>query len=305
MPGLDLLNIMLARSVIQQLPMLARIAIGAVIIACAVLLALLAWHVFGRSNKRKQEIERNLEICNEGNSRSRYDVRAQDLGGALKFEFRLNGVALNQHTEVVKVLDPTVLAAQPAVAQGGGEPAKDSSGSGGDRTGQAAKTGGVLLNIFGTIGDVLYSLGLPIGARMRHMGGTVRQVGQLKQGTDKVQPPQFSSGAPSPTASQDQPAQGAALVYGTVKQIWSQTPMVEAGETLRVNLLVRPIHPSKRTEAYHFSVISRPAEQAAAAEVAEKASIQIEELPYYFRFLPVFVDVLIAAITLFILGMWV
>jgi hypothetical protein len=85
-----------------------------------------------------------------------------------------------------------------------------------------------------------------------------------------------------------------------VGEAWSQTPFLEPGETLTVDLLIAPLNPY-RSRYYSFRVISRSLDQEKPPLVVEEGSIQIVGISWFRRLLPYFVFALVGFIFAFVM----
>jgi hypothetical protein len=80
-------------------------------------------------------------------------------------------------------------------------------------------------------------------------------------------------------------------------QTWAQTPLVEPGETLVVDLLVNPVRPFK-TQHYLFQLFSRSVEQEGAPLVEEDASVYMVRPSLLRRLFPYLVVLGVTVITI-------
>ena len=83
-----------------------------------------------------------------------------------------------------------------------------------------------------------------------------------------------------------------------VVSTWVQTPFVEPGETLAVDLFIRPVK-SRQDEFYPFKVLSRSVEQEEAPLVIEEGSVQIAGASRFRRYSPYLLILVIAVVILF------
>jgi len=99
---------------------------------------------------------------------------------------------------------------------------------------------------------------------------------------------------PATTVPAHQPSNGKQFTSKTVtvRLDYAQTPLIEPGETLLVDLLIDPLDP-KKTKTYSFNVISKPVEQPETAPVIEAGTVRIIALAWFRRYLPIFVVLLI------------
>ena len=77
----------------------------------------------------------------------------------------------------------------------------------------------------------------------------------------------------------------------------AQTPFIEPGETLTVNLLIKPVKPFQ-AQHYSFTITSRSLEQSDAPPALEQGNVQVTALPWYRRYwLPALVTLLGGGLT--------
>jgi hypothetical protein len=118
--------------------------------------------------------------------------------------------------------------------------------------------------------------------------------------TDEAQPEVASAPLPVAGVPGVQP-QAAPVVYSS-EPGWAQTPYVQPGESLDLELTVAAGRASK-TQEYSFNVISRAVEQEAAPLVSKEGSIQIRGVPWFLRVLP-YLAILALAIVAVVLAFW-
>jgi VWFA-related protein len=171
--------------------------------------------------------------------------------------------------------------------------------------------------------------------RIARTTGTVKgQVTKLAPSGSKSQPraaitPAETETSTGPTATQTSPAPAATQMYQpaaatqvytaqpttapangretitktvTVRLERAQTPFIEPGKTLIVDLHINPIDP-KQTGAYTFDVVSRPVEQEDSIPVIEPGSVRITRPFWLLRFLPIFLIMLITAFMILGVGL--
>ncbi|MBN1140146.1 MAG: hypothetical protein JXM73_26485 [Anaerolineae bacterium] len=282
------------------IPILVAIAI---IILASLAIVLVAWV---QQKGRSRTIQ--VELCNLGNVQSRYELQAKDPEETLKFQFTLDGDELPQSSD-----DWTAAVEKPSKST----PAASPSPTGGSGRGrgmgeQAVEGGGIVASILSTLGLLLPgSLGAPFtraASQMQRGQVTASRVGQLKsQGTrlksrKSGRPPKGDS---QPMASGGQVAITAPDVAQPHGEAWAQTPSVEPGGVLMVDLQIRPIQSALRgsNQVYPFTILSRTAElrdPSQAPVVITEATVQFAGTSWFLRFLPYFV---ILAITFCLLAL--
>ena len=270
-----------------------------VIVAAVLIWALLAW----RQRRRSQRVCR-LEVCNEGNVRSRYELWAEDPAGALRFTFTVGGARLYGTAGLPSPI-PGAAGAPSPKGRGGRPspwPARRSRPAGGGR--------GIDLvaNLLSTLGGLLpREAGAPLRraagqirrgrASVRRAGYVASQAGQLRPQGQAAPPRQEVQAAPEAEAraSETSADPGAQTPR-------AQTPVVEAGETLAVDLLIRPARPYQ-TAYYPFVVTSRSLEATDAPPVVAEGSVHVVGPTLFQRFGPLLVTMTIVMMTLFIVSL--
>jgi VWFA-related protein len=286
------------------------LVIGGVIAAA---LAIVAMSVIGlvvvtKTQKRRRRQIYKLGISNLGNVRSRYELRVEEPMDALEFESALNGVNLPQWPvpQVTEAVAEAAIA-PPASARSPASPAREGVGQ---RAGQAMRTGSAITKIVSSISAILpRSLGAPLQRAIRPVRtaqSTASRVTRLPTKVTRVMP------APSPARSTAQaarstaeptraPARPQTVAVAPVPQplgeTWSQTPFVEPGETLTIDLLIAPLNPYQ-TRNYSFKVISRSLDQKDPPLVVEEGSVQIVGISWFRRLLPYLVFALTSALVI-------
>ena len=162
-----------------------RAATLALVVAAIAAAVVVAWLVLaaivGRLRHRYQQRCR-LEIENLGNVQSRYQLLAEDPGGALRFQFTLEGASLH-HREVAqasgRMEEPARLGATTRAAEVTPPTRPDSAarGRGGlEKAQQATGAGlGVASGIADAIGGVAALLPRSVGTPLRNLAGRLRQ----------------------------------------------------------------------------------------------------------------------------------
>jgi hypothetical protein len=270
-------------------------------IAIVVAAAAALWAV-ARVRKSRLQKRVRLEITNEGNVQSRYDLRAEDSQGALYFEFILDGDSLPVYGSVA--------AGKSAEAgeSGRSAPPSPAAKAGGiqQRAGRAIQMSNAVAGFLSAAGAMLpRSVGTPlqqkaseirrVEARASYVQQAPNRMAWLKSPASKIAPSPVP-GRPSPVEQQPGPiAQGDGLV-------WAQTPSVQPGEILALDLLIRSILPA-RGQQYEYRAVSRSAEQASAPPVIKEGVVEIRGGFWARRYLPSLI-VLAMATALLLLVFW-
>ncbi len=243
-----------------------------------------------------------VEICNTGNVRSRYELRAEDPAAGLEFWWLLNKAPL---------------AGLPALPEAGSAPASAAperpalAGMSGQVRRSAEKVRGAVRigeGISNALGSLAVMLPPSIGAPLRRAAGTLWQ-GRTRV-TGAMEAPARAKGAlssiipgrgqaprpaePVERARQVQRAQPARAMASPT----AQTPYVEPGERLLLELRVAPLR-RRRGGARLIKVTASSAEKEAiergAPSAAVERNVQVAGLPWLLRLLP-FALLLLAAI---------
>jgi hypothetical protein len=257
-----------------------------ILIAIAIVIAACAAIAFVAILQRKK-LSRTLqvEIRNLGNVTGGYELQAQDPHSppALRFQFTLNDTELAPapvgQSEIASVAPPPIVRPETA-SVAPSAPAPSGSGDGASKAEQAMESGGIIINILTLLGSILpRSLGAPLtqtASQMRRGQTTASRVKQIKGQTSRLAPggkkgrgvASAPPSAPSPGATRESPDREASRLsrpqgVGAERvdqreweEPWAQTPSVEPGEALTVDLTIRPAQ-SHRGQTYPFTVISR------------------------------------------------
>ncbi len=238
---------------------------------------------------RKSRAICRLEISNVGNVKSRYDLRAQDPAGALKFKFTLDGAVLPQR-QVVSAVE-TALYEQVSPA-----PASVAVASSDDATDATPAVSAANVSSFaGGIADLLYAFGylLPrsVGEPLLQLGSRLRQ-GQYtayraQQARDQaayvatsVPGRKAQRAAPIPTlTSPAVPAATQAMSSTAPMHVWVQSPFVEPGETCTVELHIEPVRVLQpQPMDCGFKVMSRSVDQQDAPWTTDEWTVRVDSL---------------------------
>ncbi|MBN2393286.1 MAG: hypothetical protein JXR84_21325 [Anaerolineae bacterium] len=257
------------------------IAVGG--LAIWVLPAIFKW----QRRRARQTI--HLKLANEGNARSRYALHAAELTGNLTFHFRLNGKPLPEQVITVAAANRQPAARHKAAGKGA-VPAKTDGPNMQKTLSSAAQTGGIIAGLLATLGQLLPgSAGQSltgIGREVRQGQQAATQVKQVSKYADKLQPkpgssqPSAISRRPAPEAGDARSRVGSAII-----EIWAQTPFVEPGEILHVNLQVQPAKPYQSGQ-YSYILKSRSLEYKDAPVITEEEMVVFKALNSFERFAP-------------------
>jgi hypothetical protein len=250
-----------------------------------VVAAVVAVVVVGRVRKARLQARVRLELHNEGNVRSRYDLRAEEPEGVLRFEFSLGGDSLPLHGPVAAAPAPTKRQAE--------RPSRDrpapKSGGARQKANAVIQTGGAVAGLLSMVGSLLpRSVGIPLQQKASEMRRVQAQASYAQQVPNQVAWLKSSAARAVPGAPAAKPAEAAPPPEPSTSGpefTWAQTPYVPPGESLAVELLVRSALPAHNQE-YAYQVLSRSADQAAAALVAAEGRVRIRGGFWARRFLP-------------------
>jgi hypothetical protein len=245
-----------------------------------------------------------LEINNQGNVESRYELRAEDPNGALEFRFSAGGKRLlgSEASQVVTTAEADRPSSPPASGAAAG----------------ARQTADRAIGLSGTIANALSSLSMLLpgasGSQVGRMATRARST-QMKAGRVQRLPDQAAATArsvtPSSKASVSQQRSGAVGGVASAQQSssarrevypWVETPYVAPGETLGVALAIR-FTVFGQSQQCPFRIVSRSAEMQEAVPVVEESSVQMAGGFWALRYLPYLVILAVAA-ALLLLTFW-
>ncbi len=273
-----------------------------------------------RTQKRRQQKTYRLEISNLGNVGSYYILRAEDPMGALKFQFMLNGVDLPRLSvngngyespdretrnkmviEAGQVSRPIPGAADETLAPTAPPPGAATGSSVKESAGQVMRTGNALASTLTAVGSVLpgsagsavqqvarpvYQTQSKINRTTAQARGKAGQVSRLAPGAKMVPP---RGAAPSSTqqprrATKDRQAFATVTPIHPISETCSETPYVDRGETLPIDMLITPLNPG-RSQRYSFRVMSKAVEPAESPWLNENGHVQIQGISWFRRLL--------------------
>ena len=305
------------------------------IIATIVAAVIALWRIARLSGRTRQHKCR-VEIHNTGNVRSRYELLADDPACVLTFEFMLNGVKLPQQPAMAA--QPAGIdhqAMQPVAPAAPNRPATVASIAKPATTGKSTKeSAGKALAAGSTIGNFLSEIGymLPgsLGRRLSSTGGSLRSAQNTADRAERLanrvpkgkadaaataaavasSTSDTAAATATPTPAIDSTRQAPAEVATRAAPVLPalpanltpgayQTPFVEPGEMLTLNLIIRPDRPYQ-TQHYTFRVSSRSIEQAGLKPLVENANIEVAGVSWFRLYLPFF---LVAGATIIVIAL--
>ena len=252
------------------------ISTGVLSVAAAGLLTVL----IARAQRRRQQRVLPVEVQNQGNTRSRYDLRADDPDQALTFTWEAGGAPLGRR-QVVEQTDLDLPAREPPAR----EPERPALPSGGGTLDQvrggasaAMQSSGVLASLLNSIASLLpRSAQGPLRQVSRQIGRGRSTAGQARTASSRVR--RLAGRAKSSKSRAVKPQPPATI------SPWSQTPFVEPGQSITVELQVDPVRPY-RAQQRTFRVFSRSAEEEDAPVVVDERYLLISGVSWFRRWSP-------------------
>ncbi len=246
-------------------------------IALALLLAILLLAAIAAWQKHRARGHFRLTIGNQGNIRSRYALRALSRGADLKFKFSLNNtpLPLRRLAELPQEKQLSAPGAPEFESLDFGDTDDDAfveAAAGGGMMGKAsgiANMAGVAGELFYLAGSVLpRSLRTPIqrvGSRLRRGRTAMRRVERVSK--------KAGIGGDAPAPRQAARHGGAANAEQAVN-VWSQTPYIEPGHTLTVELQVERSGFFQGSQPLPVKILSRSIEIEDAPLLVEEVVLQ-------------------------------
>jgi hypothetical protein len=133
----------------------------------------------------------------------------------------------------------------------------------------------------GRLGSGLHELGWRLRQGERNVGRLHRAVRPGSEGPFASSAPKRAAAAAPQTAAQPQ----ATVETQMAPTPWAQTPPVEPGEIIHVQLLISP-RQAPRQEMYAFRVQARLANVPEAAPIQEQGRVVYPPLAWYRQYLP-------------------
>jgi hypothetical protein len=240
----------------------------------AVLLALWGWlgAAAGAAFIRKKRTERELQvqITNQGNVESGYQLRVEEPSGAMQVRFYYNRKRLP-----LLILHGGDQASQPALAFASASNAPEVPAV------PAPKKSVPDLSIAGSLASMLTSVGSMLPAKVGRpflQAGSKIYSGQIKAGytTGKVKRiksyvPSVSFSSPSSSSPSSHSAEMAPVTHSGVA--WVETPAIKPGETLKLHVLLRPAW-SSQDQISPFQLLSYSGQASAPEPVMLEDKVQ-------------------------------
>ncbi|MBN1656882.1 MAG: hypothetical protein JXA93_00700 [Anaerolineae bacterium] len=277
-----------------------------VILAAAVTMA-----IVGRMRTVRLQKKVRLELMNAGNVRSRYNLRAEGPEDALRFQFTLKGDSL----PVYRAPSPSRAREPSRHGESAGRKAPSVGAAKGamDKAGRVLQVGAAVAGVLSMVGSLLpRSIGGPLqekASQIRHVQAKASYAQQTPeriafQASSVAHTVTGKSGGGRPGRvihPEEGQAQGASPSEGPTGDgfSWAQTPYVEPGASLVVDLLVRAVQPAGSQgfapggQGYTFQVISRAADAEVdpsgpqqARPVSAEGSVLVRGGFWARRFLP-------------------
>ncbi len=244
----------------------------AVIIATALAMAIL-----GRVQKTRLQTRIRLTLTNVGNIKSCYNLRAEEPQGILTFRFLLDGDRLPVYG------DETSTPAPPS-------PRSAAQTSNVQRKASAViQTGNAIAGFLSMIGALLpRSVGVPLQQKVSQMRRVQAQASYVQRIPNQITQVKSAASQVAPGTSKPRSAdaeQRPSAKPDRLEGIWAQTPYVQPGESLTVELHIRSTLP-KSDQAHTYQVISHSADQDGAPLVIQEGTVWIKGGFWARRFLP-------------------
>jgi hypothetical protein len=271
---------------------------------------------------RKRHLQRTvrLELVNQGNMRSRYQLRAADPANDLSFGFSLEGDPLPEEAVFDEEVGAGGAADLPVPSRAPVEP--------GVVSGSPGATGGVLQkadqamtgasSLAGRLTALGTTLPRPLGAPLMRVASQIQQA-QVRTSRAQQAPRRAASfgakvaaraepraGAAADTTGAATPAGSADRVGAahpdrsarrSVAHVWAETPSLAPGEALTLDLLIRSASTSP-DQQYTFQVVSRSVEGKDSPPAVAESSVQIRGGFWARLFLPQVLIVAVAIVAL-------
>jgi hypothetical protein len=233
-----------------------------------VILSIVALAITARVRKQRLERRIRVELTNQGNIGSRYELRGDDPDGVLAFHFALRGDTLPVG-RMAEEKEGRKTGLTPVAAPTPEETGKPGAGLQ-EKAGEAMGCSNSLLNMLLDVSLILpSSIRAPVmrvASQMRRGQTTAYRIQRVPQQAARIK--RVGSRAPVATSRHE------AAVSRITGPLWAQTPSVAPGETLSIDMLIRPIHPGKsRTQPYRL--FSRSVEQGEAEPAIQEGTVQI------------------------------
>ncbi len=290
--ALSLLAVDSQASTLATVLILAVATIVAVIVAVIVFAAAAEW----RRGRTQQACY--LEIENTGNILSSYRLMVDEPSDELDVRFLLDGIGLEQQT-VTQVVEAPAAPSRSTGREGKASPTGARPASGRSEKLQTARRnvnwvlslGMAVASLLSTVASFLpHSVAGPLHSwanRLRQPQSTVRQIEQAPRETmSRVRQvsSQTSRRRSKGTSTTSRPS-GGHSPGAVITQTWSETPPIEPGEMLTLDLLIDPLRQPRQSKHYTLTVVSHPAGQD-IPPLNKTFDIHVAEIPWVQRAMP-------------------
>jgi hypothetical protein len=291
-----------------------------IVVAAVVVIAIGGMIVLAIVQRRGRQQSFWLNITNQGNKPSRYELQAADPLGVLAFEFLLDGDRLP--TRIMGPSQPQAIVASNQKAAPGPKAGRSKELK--KKVKQASGLGGAVAGLFSALGNILpSSLGDSLteaASQMRYGQTTVQRAQQVSdqasQVSSKVQAPKLPADLAPPQMPAAEPGQPEPLILEAGPEAppqiadaadpagmdWVQTPTVDRGQELTVELRVKLLKAQKMRH-YAFTVTSRSVEAEQAPLISGETKIQIARVFGSLWFVPHLI-VLVLSLATVALAFW-
>jgi len=199
-----------------------------------------------------------LELANLGNIQSRYELRIEEPTGALEFQFMLNGASLPPRQTAQSVEPAQTTDAYPPA------PAPRSRADGmSAAAGQAQDAASGTASLLGSAGDLVPGA---LGARIRQAGMQIQKGQYTASKVETVSGKAADLGGMSAASTAPRPAGGQPTGAAASQQAWVQTPFVEPGGSVVIDLVISRVKAYQPGAGdYGIKLMSRSLEQSQAS----------------------------------------
>ena len=87
----------------------------------------------------------------------------------------------------------------------------------------------------------------------------------------------------------------------TIVSQWAETPAIEPGEVLNIDLVIDPVNPYRR-QTYTFTINSRSPEQQETTLISEQGQTEIKGISWFRQFVPRFTIILLTLLFILVIA---
>lgn len=255
-----------------------------------------------------------VDLSNVGNVRSRYALRASEPSGQLTFRFLSHGRPLREQAVALASTPPAAPSgasrAAPAAPRARAKPA------GGGGVSGLGQTGGLVASLLTTLASI--APGSSVGKSLTRTAASLRRgqtmASQAQRASEYAG--QLGGGGGGSRAGSSRPADGASPVQAAQRatpapstgpaeiEIWAQTPFVEPGQTLSIDMHVRAQNPY-RSQQYGVHLASKTVEVSTPTPHVEQIGVHLEGLNAFERYAPfILLASLLIVLLMAFLSLW-